>query len=178
MLKQHLLCLPDHIPDSPAHEYVRTRILILGGFQYFLIIPFYPLHLCGKIIITFEYLHPAYHTGVFILDIAVVVLPLLSFEVNISRCSSSPLLSVLALDCSSTAFYLGIRNYYKKRIIFFKKSTDTRLQRYRQETHPVFYRGWDQYQIIGFVEDEGNVHELTHYPVLSGIGKYPADRQG
>ena len=65
--------------------------------------------------------------------------------------------------------YLGIKNYFKgsnhlikKVIILGYNETAKKLTKYFEED------GINT-QVIGFIEDNRNIHELSHYPVLSDI---------
>src|ERR1035438_5794638 len=65
--------------------------------------------------------------------------------------------------------YLGIRNYFKtshylikKVIILGYNDTAKKLARYFEED------GINT-QLIGFIEDQKNIHELSNYPILSNI---------
>lgn len=65
--------------------------------------------------------------------------------------------------------YLGIRNYFKNTNYLIKKviilgynDTAKKLARYFEED------GINT-QLIGFIEDQKNIHELSNYPVLSNI---------
>ncbi len=67
--------------------------------------------------------------------------------------------------------YLGIRNYYKKSDHILKKviilgynDTAKKLAKYFEEDSI-------NTQLLGFIEDDMNVHELTHYPVLANLDK-------
>ncbi len=125
----------------------------------------------GKIIITFEYFTRRTIQVYSFWILLLLFYLFFSFEVNISRLFIFTIIISFGVGLLINRFlYLGIRNYYKKSDHIFKKvlilgynDTAKKLTRYFEED------GINT-QIIGFVEDEGNVHELTHYPVLSGIG--------
>ena len=79
--------------------------------------------------------------------------------------------SALALGLLINRFlYLGIRNYYKKSDHIFKKVLILGYNETAKKLAKYFEEDGINTQLIGFMEEEGNVHELTHYPVLSGIG--------
>jgi len=92
-------------------------------------------------------------------------------EFNISRIFILTTIASFGFGLLLNRFlYLGIRNYYKKSDHILKKviilgynDTAKKLAKYFEEDSI-------NTQLIGFVEEEENVKELTHYPVLTSIG--------
>lgn len=157
-----------HLLTNIANAYFNFWVVS----NIFWIIPSFILRTyAGKIIITFEYFTRRTIQVYSFWILLLLFYLFFSFEVNISRLFIFTIIISFGVGLLINRFlYLGIRNYYKKSDHIFKKvlilgynDTAKKLTRYFEED------GINT-QIIGFVEDEGNVHELTHYPVLSGIG--------
>ena len=156
-----------HLLTNIANAYFNFWVVS----NIFWIIPSFILRTyAGKIIITFEYFTRRTIQVYSFWILLLLFYLFFSFEVNISRLFIFTIIISFGVGLLINRFlYLGIRNYYKKSDHIFKKvlilgynDTAKKLTRYFEED------GINT-QIIGFVEDEGNVHELTHYPVLSGI---------
>ena len=123
-----------------------------------------------KIILSFE--HFTKRTiQVYLLWITFVMFYLFfSFEFNISRLFIFSTIISFGVGLLINRFiYLGIRNYYKKSDHIYKKvlilgynDTAKKLAKYFEEDSI-------NTQLLGFVEDDGNVKELTHYPILSNV---------
>lgn len=123
-----------------------------------------------KIILSFE--HFTKRTiQVYLLWITLVMFYLFfSFEFNISRLFIFSTIISFGVGLLINRFiYLGIRNYYKKSDHIYKKvlilgynDTAKKLAKYFEEDSI-------NTQLLGFVEDDGNVKELTHYPILSNV---------
>ena len=67
--------------------------------------------------------------------------------------------------------YLGIKNYFKRSNYLIKKviilgynDTAKKLAKYFEEDSI-------NTQLIGFIEDDKNIHELSHYPVLCDVNE-------
>ena len=124
----------------------------------------------GKIILSFE--HFTKRTiQVYLLWITCVMFYLFfSFEFNISRLFIFSTIISFGVGLFLNRFiYLGIRNYYKKSDHIYKKvlilgynDTAKKLAKYFEEDSI-------NTQLLGFVEDDINVKELTHYPVLTNL---------
>ncbi len=108
---------------------------------------------------------------VFLLWIIFVLLYLFfSREVQVSRFFVFSFMTIFAIGLFFNRFlYLGIRNYFKSKdylvnniIILGYNETALKLSSY-------FEQESINTNLIGFVEDEKNIKELTHYPVLSDI---------
>jgi len=93
-----------------------------------------------------------------------------SFEFKISRIFIFSTIISFGVGLLVNRFlYLGIRNYYKKSDTILKKvlilgynDTAKKLAKYFEEDSI-------NAQVIGFIEDDDNVRELTHYPIISNI---------
>ena len=124
----------------------------------------------GKNLLSFEHFTKR-TTQVYMLWVILVLVYLLfSYEFNIPR--SIILFSIIGFGIglmTNRFIYLGIRNLYKdsdqilkKVIILGYNDTAKKLAKYFEEDSI-------NTKLMGFIEEEGNVTELTHYPVLSNI---------
>jgi len=123
-----------------------------------------------KIILSFEHFTKR-TVQVYLLWVTFVLVYLFfTFEVNISRIFIFSTIISFGFGLLLNRFiYLGIRNYYKKSDHIFKKviilgynDTAKKLAKYFEEDSI-------NTQLLGFVEDAGNIRELTHYPVLTSL---------
>lgn len=69
----------------------------------------------------------------------------------------------------SRFLYLGIRNYYKNNERIIKKVIILGYNNTAKKLATYFEDNGINTQMIGFIENTENVHELSHYPVLSEI---------
>jgi putative colanic acid biosysnthesis UDP-glucose lipid carrier transferase len=148
-------------------------------FQYWtisvavwLLLSFFLRTYAGKAILVFEHFTKR-TTQVYLLWIICMLFYLFfSRELRISR---------LFIICSMVAFgagllinrfiYLGIKKYFKNSHYLIKKviilgynDTAKKLAKYFEED------GLNT-QLLGFVEDDKNVHELSHYPIITDVSK-------
>ncbi len=124
----------------------------------------------GKIILSFEYFTKRTIQVYMFWIILVLFYLFFSFEVNISRLFIFSIIISFGVGLLINRFlYLGIRNYYKKSDHIFKKVLILGYNDTAKKLAKYFEEDGINTQLIGFVEDEGNVHELTHYPVLTGL---------
>lgn len=123
-----------------------------------------------KIILSFEFFTKRTIQVYMLWLIFVLVYLFFSFEINISRLFIfTTLISFGAGLFINRFLYLGIRNYYKKSDHIFKKvlilgynDTAKKLAKYFEEDSI-------NTQLLGFIEEENKIQELTHYPVLSNL---------
>jgi putative colanic acid biosysnthesis UDP-glucose lipid carrier transferase len=126
----------------------------------------------GKIILNFEYFTKS-TTQVYLLWIICMLLYLFfSREFLISRMFTVFSLTGFGFGLLINRFiYLGIKKHFnnshylvKKVIILGYNDTAKKLAKYFEE------EGLNT-QLIGFIEDDKNVHELSHYPIMTDISK-------
>jgi len=124
----------------------------------------------GKVILNFEYFTKR-TIQVYLLWIILILFYLFfSREFSISRIFIISTMISFGLGLLLNRFlYLGIKNYFKnshhltkKVIILGYNDTAKKLANYFEED------GINT-QLIGFLEDSKNIHELSHYPVLDNI---------
>lgn len=124
----------------------------------------------SKTILSFEHFTKR-TTQVYMLWIILILFYLFfSFEFKISRIFIFSTIISFGFGLLVNRFlYLGIRNYYKKSDTILKKvlilgynDTAKKLAKYFEEDSI-------NTKVLGFIEDDNNVRELTHYPILSNI---------
>lgn len=65
--------------------------------------------------------------------------------------------------------YLGIKNYFKNNHRLIKKVIILGYNETAKKLTKYFEEDGINTEVIGFIEDNKNIHELSHYPVLSDI---------
>ena len=148
-------------------------------FQYWtisvavwLILSFILRTYAGKIILVFEHFTKR-TTQVYLLWIICMLFYLFfSRELRISRLFIIFSMSIFGIGLLGNRFlYLGIKKYFKynqhlikKVIILGYNDTAKKLAQYFEED------GINT-ELLGFIEDDKNVHELSHYPIMTDISK-------
>lgn len=123
-----------------------------------------------KIILSFEHFTKR-TVQVYLLWVTLVMVYLFfTFETNISRIFIFSTIISFGFGLLLNRFiYLGIRNYYKKSDHIFKKVIILGYNETAKKLAKYFEEDSINTQLLGYVEDAGNVHELTHYPVLTSL---------
>ncbi len=67
--------------------------------------------------------------------------------------------------------YLGIKNYFKNSHYLIKKVIILGYNDTAKKLAKYFEEDGINTRLIGFIEDHKNIHELSHYPVLSNINE-------
>ncbi len=108
---------------------------------------------------------------VFILWMIMLLLYLFfSREVQVSRLFIVAFIVLFSIGLMINRFlYLGIRNYFKSRDSFINKVLILGYNETADKLASYFEQEAINSSLIGFIEDEDNVKELTRYPVLAGI---------
>ncbi len=163
-----------------AHVLFNERIQSLyfsAYFQYWalsnviwLLLCFFLRTYAEKVILTFE--HFTKRTiQVYLLWIIVMMFYLFfSRELKISRIFIITTISSFGLGLLMNRFlYLGIRNYFKSSNYLIKKVIILGYNDTAKKLAKYFEEDGINTQLIGFIEDHKNVHELSNYPVLSNI---------
>lgn len=65
--------------------------------------------------------------------------------------------------------YLGIKNYFKKSNSLTKKVIILGYNETAKKLSNYFEQDGMNTQLLGYIEDDNKINELTHYPVLSGV---------
>ncbi len=124
----------------------------------------------GKIILNFNYFTKRTVQVYLLWVITMLVYLFFTREFVLSRLYIFITLTSFSLGLFLNRFlYLGIKKYFKSRHHLLKKviilgynETAKKLARYFEEDGI-------STQLLGFIEDKSNLHELSHYPILSDI---------
>lgn len=148
-------------------------------FQYWvisniawLLLSFFFRHYAGKIILQFEFFTKRTAQVYLLWIISILFYLFFSREFKISRLFIISGMLGFGVGLLANRFlYLGIKKYFKNTHYLIKKviilgynDTAKKLAKYFEED------GLNT-QLLGFIEDDKNVHELSHYPIITDIGK-------
>lgn len=93
-----------------------------------------------------------------------------SFEFKISRIFIFSTIISFGFGLLLNRFlYLGIRNYYKKKDTILKKVLILGYNDTAKKLAKYFEQDSINTKLIGFIEDDNNIRELTHYPIISHL---------
>ncbi len=102
--------------------------------------------------------------------IAILIYLFFSRELTISRLFILATIGSLGIGLLINKFiYLGIFTYFRKSDLLIKKIIILGYNDTAKKLASHFEREGLNIQIIGYIEDDENVQELSHYPVLSNI---------
>ena len=155
------------IPSTYFYGYLDYWIL---ANIIWLLFSFFLRTYAGKIILNFEYFTKRTIQVYLVWIIFILIYLFFSRELTVSRPFIATTLGGFGLCLLVNRFiYLGIFKYFrnsnylvKKIIILGYNDTAKRLAKYFEED------GINT-QIIGFIEDNRNINELSHYPVLGDV---------
>lgn len=157
----------NRIQSHNNYAYLLFWILLNASW---LVLSFFLRTYAEKIILNFEYFTKRTAQVYFFWVIAVLMYLFFTNETRVLHRFIMSILVGFGFALLLNRFlYLGIRNIFKHRDYLIKKviilgynDTAKKLAKYFEED------GLNM-QLIGFIEDNKNVNELSHYPVLSGI---------
>jgi len=93
-----------------------------------------------------------------------------SRQLNVSRFFTIVCIIIFGIGLLMNRFlYLGINNYFKKRNHLFNKVLIVGYNETAKKLENYFEEEGFNYHLVGFVEDEKNIKELTRHPVLADI---------
>ncbi len=148
-------------------------------FQYWtisvaiwLLLSFFLRTYAGKIILNFEYFTKR-TTQVYLLWIICILFYLFfSREFRISRLFIVFSLIGFGIGLLINRFiYLGIKKYFKNSQYLIKKVIILGYNDTAKKLAKYFEEDGINTQLIGFIEDDKNVHELSHYPIITDVSK-------
>lgn len=126
----------------------------------------------GKLILVFEYFTKR-TTQVYLLWIICILFYLFfSRELRISRLFIILSMTMFGLGLLGNRFlYLGIKKYFKNSHYLIKKVIILGYNDTAKKLAKYFEEDGINTQLIGFIEDNKNVHELSHYPIITDVSK-------
>ncbi len=156
-----------HILDNSINTYLKFWILIN---IFWIVISFLGRAYSDSNIIKFEYFTKRTAQVYLLWLIAILFYLFFSRQFEVSRFFTIATIIAFGLGLFLNRFlYLGINNYFKNRNHLFNKviiigynETAKKLENYFEE------EGFNTL-LLGFVEDEKNIKELTRHPILSDI---------
>lgn len=126
----------------------------------------------GKVILNFEYFTKR-TTQVYLMWVIVMLAYLfLSREYRISRTFIIGTMIGFGTGLMVNRFlYLGIKKYFKNTHYLVKKVIILGYNETAKKLANYFEEDGLNTQLLGFIEDDQNVHELSHYPIITDISK-------
>ncbi|HVX00541.1 MAG TPA: exopolysaccharide biosynthesis polyprenyl glycosylphosphotransferase, partial [Candidatus Babeliaceae bacterium] len=123
-----------------------------------------------KVILNFEYFTKRTIQVYLVWIIALLVYLFFSNEFRISH--KFIVFNVIAFGAGlliNRFLYLGIKNYFKRKDYLIKKVIILGYNDTAKKLAKYFEEDGINTKVIGFIEDNQNIHELSHYPVLSSV---------
>jgi putative colanic acid biosynthesis UDP-glucose lipid carrier transferase len=148
-------------------------------FQYWtisvagwLLLSFFLRTYAGKVILVFEYFTKR-TTQVYLVWIICMLFYLFFFrEFRISRIFIMSSMIAFGTGLLGNRFlYLGIKKYFKNSHYLVKKVIILGYNDTAKKLAKYFEEDGINTQLIGFIEDDKNVHELSHYPIITDVSK-------
>lgn len=126
----------------------------------------------GKVILNFEYFTKR-TTQVYLMWVIVMLAYLfLTREYRISRAFILSTMIGFGVGLMVNRFlYLGIKKYFKNTHYLVKKVIILGYNETAKKLANYFEEDGLNTQLLGFIEDDQNVHELSHYPIITDISK-------
>lgn len=148
-------------------------------FQYWTISVSVWLVLCfllrtyaGKIILVFEYFTKRTTQVYLIWIICMLFYLFFSRELRISRVFIISSMITFGVGLLSNRFlYLGIKKYFKNSHYLIKKVLILGYNDTAKKLAKYFEEDGINTQLLGFIEDDKNVHELSHYPIITDVSR-------
>ncbi|MGC4100559.1 undecaprenyl-phosphate glucose phosphotransferase [Ferruginibacter sp.] len=148
-------------------------------FQYWtisvaawLLLSFFLRTYAGKVILVFEFFTKR-TTQVYLLWIICMLFYLyFSRELRISR--KFIIFSMVAFGVGllgNRFLYLGIKKYFKNSHYLIKKVIILGYNDTAKKLAKYFEEDGINTQLLGFIEDDKNVHELSHYPIITDVSR-------
>lgn len=126
----------------------------------------------GKAILNFEHFTKRTTQVYLIWIIALLLYLFLSREYRISRLFILVTMLGFGLGLMVNRFlYLGIKRYFKNTHYLVKKVLILGYNETAKKLANYFEEDGLNTQLLGFIEDDKNVHELSHYPIITDVSK-------
>lgn len=163
------LFLKDHIPGNSSFAYFEYWILL--NTIWFLL-SFLLRTYAEKVILNFEYFTKRTIQVYLFWIILILIYLFFSREFTISRAFIiSTIISFGFVLLINRFLYLGIKNYFKNSHYLIKKVIILGYNDTAKKLAKYFEEDAINTRLIGFIEDNKNIHELSHYPVLCDISE-------
>ena len=163
------IALTESIPASLWSTYFQYWTISVG---LWLLLSFFLRTYASKAILNFEHFTKR-TTQVFLLWAVVIFFYLyISREVKISRLFIISGMISFGIGLLVNRFlYLGIKKYFKNSHYLIKKVIILGYNDTAKKLAKYFEEDGINTQLLGFIEDDKNVHELSHYPIITDVSK-------
>lgn len=166
----YLFCkvvLAENIPSSLWGVYFQYWTISVISW---LLLSFLLRTYADKIILNFEYFTKRTAQVYLVWIICMLFYLFFSRELQISRIFIiSSMISFGAGLLVNRFIYLGIKKYFKNSHYLIKKVIILGYNDTAKKLAKYFEEDGINTQLIGFIEDDKNVHELSHYPIITDI---------
>jgi len=161
--------LTDSIPVEIWSVYFQYWTISIAAW---LLLSFFLRTYAGKIILVFEFFTKR-TTQVYLLWIICMLFYLFfSREMRISRLFIILSMIIFGIGLLGNRFlYLGIKKYFKNSHYLVKKVIILGYNDTAKKLAKYFEEDGINTQLIGFIEDNKNVHELSHYPIITDVSR-------
>jgi putative colanic acid biosynthesis UDP-glucose lipid carrier transferase len=161
-------------------RFFNDRIPIEYNYSYFyfwiysiivwILVSFFTGNYTEKVILHFESFTQR-TVQVYILSMVLLLIYLFFLrEINISRLFIGLYVLMFGIGLTINRFlYVGIRNYIKNKETLFNKVVILGYNETALKLSSYFEQESINTQLLGFIDDEKNIRELTHYPILSDV---------
>jgi putative colanic acid biosynthesis UDP-glucose lipid carrier transferase len=148
-------------------------------FQYWtvsvtawLLLAFFLRTYAGKVILVFEHFTKRTSQVYLIWIIFMLFYLFFSREFRISRIFIMAGMISFGMGLLCNRFlYLGIKKYFKNSHYLIKKVIILGYNDTAKQLAKYFEEDGINTQLLGFIEDDKNVHELSHYPIITDVSK-------
>jgi len=148
-------------------------------FQYWtisvavwLLLSFFLRNYAGKIILVFEHFTKRTSQVYLLWVICILFYLFFSREFRISRIFIISTMITFGVGLLVNRFlYLGIKKYFKNSHYLVKKVIILGYNDTAKKLAKYFEEDGINTQLLGFIEDDKNVHELSHYPIITDVSK-------
>ena len=157
------------IPADYWSSYFQYWTISVTGW---LLLSFFLGTYTGKVILVFEHFTKR-TTQVYLLWVICMLFYLFfSREFRISRLFIISSMVVFGMGLLVNRFiYLGIKKYFKNSHYLIKKIIIIGYNNTAKKLATYFEEDGLNTQLLGFIEDDENVHELSHYPIITEVSK-------
>jgi len=163
------IVMTDSIPANLWGVYFQYWTVSITAW---LLLAFFLRTYAGKVILVFEHFTKRTSQVYLIWVIAMLFYLFFSREFRISRIFiiSGMISFGMGLLCNRF-LYLGIKKYFKNSHYLIKRVIILGYNDTAKQLAKYFEEDGINTQLLGFIEDDKNVHELSHYPIITDVSK-------
>jgi putative colanic acid biosynthesis UDP-glucose lipid carrier transferase len=163
------IVMTDSIPGNLWGVYFQYWTVSITAW---LVLAFFLRTYAGKVILVFEHFTKRTSQVYLLWIIAMLFYLFFSREFRISRIFiiSGMISFGMGLLCNRF-LYLGIKKYFKNSHYLIKRVIILGYNDTAKQLAKYFEEDGINTQLLGFIEDDKNVHELSHYPIITDVSK-------